>query len=61
MLKMLSCTILKKEKYLKVELTEQEMQVINIMRDIEYGELMVAIQGGKPVRVEEVRKSIKIK
>lgn len=50
-----------KEKYLKVELTEQEMQVINIMRDIEYGELMVAIQGGKPVRVEEVRKSIKIK
>lgn len=50
-----------KEKCREEKLTEQEMQVIKIMRDIEYGELMVSIQGGKPVRVEEVRKSIKIK
>lgn len=50
-----------KGKCVEEKLTEQEIQVIKIMRDIDYGELMVSIQGGKPVRVEEVRKSIKIK
>ena len=50
-----------KDKTLDTKFTDQEKQVIKIMRDIEYGELMVSIQGGKPVRVEEIRKSIKIK
>lgn len=50
-----------KEKTVTVELSEQELQVLQIMRGIEYGELMVSIKGGKPVRVEEIRKSIQIK
>ena len=49
------------QKMVHVELSEQELQVVQIMREIEYGELMVSIKGGKPVRVEEVRKSIQIK
>lgn len=50
-----------KEKLVTAELSEQELQVLRIMREIEYGELMVSIKAGKPIRVEEVRKSIQIK
>jgi len=44
-----------------VLITKQEQQVIELMRQIEYGELVISIKGGSPVRVEEVRKSIQIK
>ena len=43
------------------EISEQEWQVVQLMRKVEYGELLVSIKGGKPVRVEEIRKSIQIK
>ena len=50
-----------KQNFVQVEMSEQELQVLQIMREIEYGELMVSVKAGKPIRVEEVRKSIQIK
>jgi len=50
-----------KQNFVQVEMSEQELQVLQILREIEYGELMVSVKAGKPIRVEEVRKSIQIK
>ena len=41
-------------------LTEQEKKVIDILREIKYGEIKVIMQDGVPVRVDEIRNSIKI-
>lgn len=41
-------------------LTEQEKKVIAILRELKYGEVRVVVQDGVPVRVDEIRKSIKI-
>lgn len=41
-------------------LTEQEKQVLSLMRGVEYGELRIVINAGRPVRIEEIRKSIKL-
>ena len=41
-------------------LSEQEKKIIEILRGIRYGEIKIAVQDGIPVRVEEIRKSIKI-
>lgn len=48
-------------KNIKIEISEQERQVIEQMRKIEYGEMLISIKGNKPIRIEEVRKSIQIK
>lgn len=48
-------------KRIKIEVSEQERQVIEQMRTIEYGEMVISIKGNKPIRMEEVRKSIQIK
>lgn len=44
----------------KEELTSQEKQVLDLMRQVEFGEIRIIINNGKPVRVEEVKKSILI-
>lgn len=41
-------------------LSEQEQKVIEIMRTINYGELRVVINNSKPVRVEEIKKSVQL-
>jgi len=47
----------KKKSFL---LTEQEIKVIEIMREIKYGELRVVINNEKPIRVEEIKKSVQL-
>lgn len=42
------------------ELTAKESQVIDIIRGIEFGEVRVVVTDGVPVRVEEIKKSIKL-
>lgn len=42
------------------ELTSQEKQVLELMRKVDFGEIRIIINNGKPVRVEEVKKSILI-
>lgn len=43
-----------------IRITNQEKRLCELIRTIEYGELKVIIQDSKPIRVEEVKKSIKL-
>lgn len=49
-----------KEKLPDCGLTEREKKLLGILRGIDYGELRVVVQAGKPVRVEEIRKSVQL-
>ena len=49
-----------KKGAVQVALSDQEKRVVDILREIKYGEVKVVIQDGVPVRVDEIRKSIKI-
>ncbi len=48
---------LKKEK---IQLTGKEEKLIQIIRELKFGELTLHVADGNPVRIEEVRKSIKL-
>ena len=41
-------------------LNEQEQRLIQMIRETKYGELHIFVAEGKPVRVEEIKKSIKL-
>lgn len=41
-------------------LTKEENNLIKIIREIDFGEVRVIITDGKPIRIEEIRKSIKL-
>ena len=47
-----------KQKREKTEISKQEAKILDYVRAVEYGEIRIVINGGKPVRVEEIRKSI---
>jgi hypothetical protein len=47
------------EKKLVFELNEQEKRLIQMIREMKFGELHLYISEGKPVRAEEIKKSIK--
>ena len=44
----------------KVTLTPAEKQLIELVRSLEYGELRVMIKDKRPIRVEEIRRSIQL-
>jgi len=50
-----------KEANVKAELNSQEWQLIEMIRNLEYGQLTITVRGSKPIHVEEVRKSIPLK
>lgn len=52
---------MEKEKAITMDITEQEWQVLQLIRELEYGELLITVKGGKPVRAEEIRRSIQIR
>ena len=41
-----------------IKLCSEEVHLIELIREVKYGEICIHIQNGKPIRVEEVRKSI---
>ena len=41
----------------KENMNAQELQIIKLMRELDYGQLVVSVKNGKPVHVES-RKSI---
>ncbi len=41
-------------------LSRQEENLLNIIRSMDFGEVRVVITDGKPQRIEEIRKSIKL-
>jgi len=50
-----------KDMNVKAELGSQEWQLIQMIRALDYGQLTITVKGGKPIHVEEVRKSIPLK
>ena len=41
-------------------LTKAEKQLIELIRSLNYGEVRVMIKDNKPIRVEEIRRSIQL-
>lgn len=48
------------ERKITVELTRQESKLISILRNIQFGEVRVIITDGRPIRIEEIKKSLKL-
>lgn len=44
----------------QIKVNEKEANLIKIMRKTEFGEMKIIIQDGTPVRIEEIKKSIKL-
>ena len=43
-----------------IALTKAEKQLIEVIRALDYGEVRVMIKDKKPIRVEEIRRSIQL-
>ncbi|CEN78186.1 DUF2292 domain-containing protein [Paraclostridium sordellii] len=41
-------------------ISEKEKKLLEIIRDINFGEVKIIIQDGLPIRIEELKKSIKL-
>ena len=41
-------------------ITKAEKQLIELIRSLEYGELRIMVKDSKPIRVEEIRRSIQL-
>ena len=41
-------------------LTKAEKQLIEVIRALEYGEVRILVKDAKPIRVEEIRRSIQL-
>ena len=43
-----------------VKITEKEEKLLRMIRELKFGDLQIYVADGQPVRVEEVRRSIKL-
>ena len=50
-----------KDSDVKVQLNSQEWQLVQMIRELDYGQLTITVKASKPIHVEEVRKSIPLK
>jgi hypothetical protein len=48
---------LDEEEKEEIELNAQEKRLIRMIRALKYGELDIFVSDGKPIRVEEIKKS----
>lgn len=48
------------EKSIQVTVSEQEKRLIDLIRKTKHGELKILIKDSLPIRVEEMKKSIKL-
>lgn len=44
----------------QILLTKEEQKLIELIRKIDFGEARVVVTDGKPTRIEEIKKSIKL-
>mgnify|MGYP002513884376 CR=1 FL=1 len=49
-----------KNKNVYKDLLKEEEKLIKIIRKIDFGEARVVVTDGKPTRIEEIKKSIKL-
>ena len=43
-----------------IVLTKAEKQLVEVIRSLDYGEVRVMIKDNRPIRVEEIRRSIQL-
>ncbi len=48
------------QKIYQIDVSEKEKKLIELIRVTGYGEIIIMVQNTEPVRVEEVKKSIKL-
>ena len=48
------------EKKFMVQLSLPEKRVIELLRNLDYGELRIIVNASKPIRVEEIKKSVQL-
>ena len=53
-------TTVEREIKEKMQLSEKEEKLIRLIRDLKFGELRLFVADSQPVRLEEVKKSIKL-
>ena len=51
---------MKEEKQASIVLTEKDMEVIRLLRQTDYGKVLVTVKNGEPVHAE-IQKSIPLK
>ncbi|UNC93069.1 DUF2292 domain-containing protein [Candidatus Contubernalis alkaliaceticus] len=51
---------MERNNFIKIDLSEKEKNLIFLIRNINFGEVKVIIQDKQPIRVEELKKSIKL-
>ncbi len=49
------------ETTMAAQLSSQELQLIQMIRNLDYGQLTITVKASKPIHVEEVSKSIPLK
>ena len=49
-----------KKEMNQILLTKEEKKLIELIRKIDFGEARVVMTDGKPTRIEEIKKSIKL-
>ena len=49
-----------KTAYVSMQVTPQEKKLLELLRTIDYGELRVINNASRPVRVEEIKKSLQL-
>ena len=49
------------ENKVNAVISSQEWQLIQMIRELDYGQLTITVKASKPIHVEEVRKSIPLK
>lgn len=49
---------IEREEVMKVTLEEKKL--LEIVRNIQFGEARIVVNDGKPTRIEEIKKSIKL-
>lgn len=48
------------EKDINLKLTSREKKLIELIRNTEFGEINIIVQNSEPIRVEELKRSIKL-
>ena len=43
-----------------IRLSDQEEKLIRVIRGLEFGEIRIVVTDHKPIRIEEIKKSIKL-
>mgnify|MGYP001581960178 CR=1 len=45
---------------MEILLTEKEKKLIEILRTVSYGQVVIHLEKGEPVRIEQIKESVKL-